>query len=223
MRVLIVEDDLALVTLLRDGFREHGFQVVTAGTLAEGRSRALLGQFTVIVLDVLLPGGNGIDLCRTLRERGVIAPILMLTALDAVEDRVRGLEAGADDYLAKPFAFRELMARVHALSRRPPALAQARLQVLDLEIDFAERRVRRAGRAITLTAREFDLLAFFARHLGRVVTRREITADIWDENHDPMSNALEVLVRRLRAKIDDGFEPPLVGTLRGAGYRFGPE
>ena len=145
----------------------------------------------------------------------------MLTARDAIDDRVRGLEAGADDYLIKPFAFRELLARVRALARRRPAIAPQRVALADLEVDLSTRHVARAGRSITLTAREFALLEFFARHEGVVVDRAAIAAHVWDDNHDPFTNVLEVLVRRLRRKINDEFEPKLIHTVRGAGYRFG--
>jgi two-component system copper resistance phosphate regulon response regulator CusR len=145
----------------------------------------------------------------------------MLTAREAVDDRVFGLESGADDYMVKPFAFRELLARVQALARRAPALLPARRTVADLEVDLRTREVRRAGRALQLTAKEFSLLEFFVRHEGQVVDRAAITAHVWDDNHDPFTNVLEVLVRRLRAKVDDGHEPKLIHTLRGAGYRFG--
>ncbi|MBX6365515.1 MAG: response regulator transcription factor, partial [Gemmatimonadetes bacterium] len=152
---------------------------------------------------------------------GNAVPILMLTARDAIEDRVEGLGAGADDYLAKPFDFRELLARVRALARRPPGLVPEVYRGDGLEVDLARRRVWRGGRAIELTAREFALLECFVRHPGRVLDRATLTAHVWDDNHDPFSNALEVLVKRLRAKLDDGFEPKLIHTLRGAGYRFG--
>ncbi len=220
MRLLLVEDDTELSAVLEAGFTEHGIQVARAATLPDGRARALLDPFDVMVLDVMLPGGSGFDLCRELRQREIATPILMLTARDAVDDRVRGLEVGADDYLTKPFAFRELLARIRALARRPTLVAET-VRVADLEIDLAARRVVRAGRPIELTAKEFALLAFFAHHVGQVVDRAAITAHVWDENHDPFTNVLEVLVRRLRRKIDDAFEPKLIHTLRGAGYRFG--
>jgi len=146
----------------------------------------------------------------------------MLTALDAVDDRVRGLEVGADDYLTKPFAFRELLARLKALARRRPALTPAVHRISDLEVDLAARRVRRGDSVLTLSAKEFALLELFVTHPGQVLDRATITAHVWDDNHDPFTNVLEVLVRRLRRKIDDGFEPKLITTQRGAGYRFGP-
>ena len=220
MRLLLVEDDPELASILEAGFRDHGIHVARAATMPAGRAEASHTTFDVIVLDVMLPGGSGIDLCRELRGRGVATPILMLTARDAVDDRVTGLEGGADDYVTKPFAFRELVARVRALARRPPALMPRVVTIEDLEVDLASRRVRRAGHTIELTAKEFALLEFFVLHRGEVVDRAAITAHVWDDNHDPFTNVLEVLVRRLRRKIDDAFEPKLIQTLRGAGYRF---
>ena len=221
MRLLLVEDDPELAAILEAGFREQGIHVARAATMPEGRAQAALVTFDVIVLDVMLPGGSGLDLCRELRQRDVATPILMLTARDAVDDRVVGLEVGADDYVTKPFAFRELVARVRALARRRPALVPTVVRLADLEVDLSTRRVRRAGQAIDLTAKEFALLEFFVLHPGQVVDRAAITAHVWDDNHDPFTNVLEVLVRRLRRKIDDAFDPKLIQTMRGAGYRFG--
>jgi len=221
MRVLIVEDDPELAALLRDGLRAQRIDPTVAATFAAGREQAVLTSFDVIILDVRLPDGTGFALCGELRRQGVTTPVLMLTALDAVDDRVRGLEFGADDYLTKPFAFRELVARVKALARRRPALTPAVHHVADLEVDIAARQVRRGGRPVTLSAKEFALLELFVTHAGQVLDRATITAHVWDDNHDPFTNVLEVLVRRLRRKIDDGFEPKLITTLRGAGYRFG--
>src|SRR6478752_6999041 len=180
MRVLLVEDDPGLAAIIKTGLAEHGVQVVTVANYADGKMKALLGTFDVVILDVMLPGGSGFDLCRELRSREVSTPILMLTARDAVDDRVAGLEVGLD-----------------------------------------AQRVRRAGRPIELTAKEFSLLEFFVLHHGQVVDRAAITAHVWDENHDPFTNVLEVLVRRLRRKIDDEFPTKLIQTVRGAGYRFG--
>ena len=223
MRVLIVEDDAELAGLLRDGLREHRIDPTVAATFADGVARAQSGDYDVIILDVRLPGGSGFDLCDRLRQGGLTTPVLMLTALDAVDDRVRGLAAGADDYLTKPFAFRELVARLHALARRRAlTLAPAKLALNDLEVDVGSRAVRRGGRPIALTAKEFALLEFLLRHPGQVVERSAITAHIWDDNHDPFANVLEVLMRRLRSKIDDGFDMKLIHTVRGAGYRIGP-
>src|SRR5437899_10698511 len=221
VRVLIVEDDAALAELLRDGLRAQRIDPTLATTFTAGLDRATAGRYDAIILDVRLPGGSGFDLCADLRRHGITTPVLMLTALDAVDDRVRGLEVRADDYLTKPFAFRELLARLKALARRRPALAPSLYRVADLEVDVAAREVRRGGRPITLTAKEFALLELFVLHQGRLLDRATITAHVWDDNHDPFVNVLEVLVARLRRKIDDGFEPKLITTLRGAGYRFG--
>ena len=221
MRVLIVEDDPALAGVLREGLAEHDIQSIVAGTFDGGLLQGASSALDVILLDVLLPGGSGFDLCRRLRKKRVTTPIIMLTAKDAVDDRVAGLEAGADDYLTKPFAFRELLARIRAVVRRPPALAPEVVRVADLVVDLGRRTVRRGREEIRLTAKEFSLLEFFVRHAGQVVDRAAITAHVWDENHDPFTNVLEVLVRRLRRKIDDDYDPKLIQTLRGAGYRFG--
>ncbi len=221
MRLLIVEDDPELAAVLGRGFNEHGIETSHAATAPDGRRQAQLGAFDVVLLDVMLPGGTGFDLCRELRRGGLVTPILMLTARDTVDDRVHGLDAGADDYLSKPFAFRELLARVRALARRRPAIVPQVVVVADLRIDLAAHRVQRGGRPVELTAKEFALLECLALHAGQVVDRAAISAHVWDDNHDPFTNVLEVLVRRLRRKIDDDFEPKLVQTLRGAGYLLG--
>jgi len=221
MRVLLVEDDPGLSAIIKTGFTEQGLQVVTEMNYPDGKMKAVLGTFDVIILDVVLPGGTGFDLCQELRKRKIATPILMLTARDTVDDRVSGLDVGADDYLTKPFAFRELLARVRALGRRRGAPLPETLRVSDLEVDLDAHRVRRAGKPIELTAKEFSLLEFFVLHPGQVVDRAAITAHVWDENHDPFTNVLEVLVRRLRGKIDDDYPVKLIQTVRGAGYRFG--
>ncbi len=221
MRILLIEDDSSLAELIRSGLEEHSIKVTVAYTFQDGRVQAMLGTFDVIVLDVMLPGGSGFDLCAYLRKRNIATPILMLTARNSVDDRVSGLDSGADDYLAKPFAFRELVARLRALSRRKAKPIPTVIRVADLEVNIEAQRVKRAGCPIDLTAKEFSLLEFFVLHAGQVVDRASITAHVWDDNHDPFTNVLEVLVRRLRKKIDDEFEPKLLQTLRGAGYRFG--
>src|SRR5215831_15745288 len=171
MRVLLVEDDPELAEIIENGLNEQGFTVVRESGFDAGRSRAMLGAFDVVILDVLLPGGSGFDLCRAMRARGVGTPVLMLTARDSVDDRVEGLNAGADDYLTKPFAFRELVARIHALARRPRTAVPEVIAVVDLEVDVRARRVRRAGKSIELTAKEYALLEFLARHREQVVDR----------------------------------------------------
>lgn len=221
VRVLLVEDDGALASVIASGLKEHHIEVVEAATFQEGSRRATLAQYSVIIIDVMIPGGTGFDLCRKLRERGETTPILMLTAKAAVEDRVHGLESGADDYLAKPFAFQELVARIRALSRRQAVLVDDTREIANLKVNLRTREVDRAGRPIELTSKEWELLEVLVRNEGSVLSRAAITERVWDENHDPFTNVLEVLVRRLRRKIDEDFEPKLIHTVRGAGYRFG--
>ena len=221
MRILLVEDDRSLADIVASGLEEKDVRVVVAHTFSEGKMEAVMNTFDVLVLDVMLPGGSGFELCKYLRDREIATPILMLTARNSVDDRVAGLESGADDYLAKPFAFRELLARLRALARRKAAPIPNVIKIADLEVNIGAQRVKRGGRDIDLTAKEFSLLEFFVLNAGHVVDRAAITAHVWDDNHDPFTNVLEVLVRRLRRKIDDDFEPKLLQTLRGSGYRFG--
>jgi DNA-binding response OmpR family regulator len=221
VKVLLVEDDRRIGSMVQEGCRDHEIDVVLRYDATSGRREALLSGFDVLVLDVLLPDGSGVDLCRALRERGLTTPILICTARDAVEDRVRGLDAGADDYLVKPFAFPELLARLRALSRRSTAFQPETAEVADLRVNLRSRAVHRSGVEISLSSREWDLLEFFLRNQDTVLDRASISSYVWDDNHDPASNALEVLVRRLRRKLDEGFSPPLIHTHRGAGYRFG--
>jgi DNA-binding response OmpR family regulator len=220
MRALLVEDDAALAGVLRTGLAEQGFRVDAAASYHDGLTRGRRDAFDVIVLDVMLPGGSGFDLCRELRKARITTPVLMLTARDSVDDRVRGLDAGADDYLPKPFAFKELLARLRAILRRQQRRDEL-VRVADLEVDLGAHRARRGGKDIELTAKEFLLLEFFALNADKVMDRAAITAHVWDDNHDPFTNVLEVLVRRLRRKIDDGHATKLIHTIRGAGYRLG--
>jgi two-component system copper resistance phosphate regulon response regulator CusR len=219
--VLLVEDDTVLAADVATGLRGAGMRVDHAASARECRRLLSREGFDVLILDVMLPGESGFALCASLREADVRTPILMLTARDAVDDRVTGLDAGADDYLTKPFALQELIARVHALARRRYTLAPRIVRVADLEVDLKARRVKRGDTRIELTAKEFALLECFALHPGVVLDRAAITAHVWDENHDPFTNVLEVLMGRLRRKIDDGFTPKLIHTMRGAGYRLG--
>jgi DNA-binding response OmpR family regulator len=220
VRVLVVEDEPKLANLLARGLREEGYAADVAGRGEDALWMAAATPYDAIVLDVMLPGLDGFATCRELRAKGVWTPVLILTARNAVEDRIEGLDTGADDYLAKPFSFKELLARLRAITRRLPRHVDI-VRVADLEVDLGAHRARRAGKEIALTAKEFALLEFFVLHRDRVVDRAAITAHVWDENHDPFTNVLEVLVRRLRRKIDDGHEQKLIQTLRGAGYRLG--
>ena len=222
MNVLLIEDDAELAGLIDKGLSELGIRVTRAQSAAAGLSRMATGEHDVVILDIMLPGGDGFALCAEARRREIRTPVLMLSARSAVEDRVHGLDAGGDDYLAKPFAFPELVARIRALSRRPPGLVDEVRTFADLQVNLRTHAVHRGGRPVKLTSMEWRLLEFFVRNSGSVVDRAAITAYVWDDNHDPLSNMLEVLVSRLRRKLDDGPAPPLIETIRGAGYRFGP-
>lgn len=222
MRLLIVEDERALAESLAKGLRQAAHAVDLAATLAGARERVAREPYDAILLDIGLPDGSGLDLARELRARADRTPILVLTARDAVTDRVAGLDAGADDYVVKPFALEEVLARLRALERRAPELRPATLDVGDLEVDPATRTARRAGEPIALTTTEYALLEFLARHPGTVLGRAEISAHVWDENYDPFSNVIDVYVARLRRKLDRPGLPPLLHTVRGAGYTLDP-
>jgi two-component system copper resistance phosphate regulon response regulator CusR len=218
MRILIVEDEPVAATVLAKGLREHAYAVDVAGDGLVALEQAIVNDYDLMILDVLLPGINGVELCGRLRAEGITAPILMLTARGEPDQRVQGLDAGADDYLAKPYHFPELLARVRALLRRGPALASSVLTVDDLTIDTRARRIERAGRAIQLTTKEYALLEYLARRGGEVVGRGDIAEHVWDDSSDPMSNLIEVYIQRLRRKVDDGHAVKLIHTRRGAGY-----
>src|SRR5688572_27031862 len=220
MRLLFAEDDKQLLTAIARGLREAGHEVEQATTGGQALTLALAGEYDVIILDVLLPGKSGIVVCRAIRESGNRIPILMLTALDAVDHRIAGLDAGADDYLTKPFDFGELLARLRALTRRHRDTAPPRLVIGDLEIDNERRTVKRAGREITLTAREFTLLQYLAQHVGRVVTRAELMEHVWDDTQTNYSNIIDVYAGRLRRKIDEGERDAIFTTVRGVGFRL---
>ena len=221
MRLLIIEDEQRIATYLQQGLVEAGFSVSLASTAADGLQQALSDEPDLIVLDVMLPDLSGWEVLRTLRAAGRVLPVLFLTARDSVEDRVRGLELGADDYLIKPFAFTELLARIRTLLRRgQPQQVMTHLQVADLEMDLLKRRVSRAGQRINLTAREFALLELLMRMQGEIFSKALIASQIWDMNFDSDTNVVEVAIRRLRAKIDDPFEVKLIHTARGMGYRL---
>ena len=219
MKLLIVEDEPKTGDYLRQGLTEAGFLADLARTGTDGLHLAITGDYDLLVLDVMLPGLNGWQLLETLRRSGNALPVLFLTARDQVEDRVKGLELGADDYLVKPFAFSEFLARVRTLLRRgKSSLEPTVLQIADLELDLLRRRVQRGGRRIDLTAKEFALLELLLRRQGEVLPRSLIASQVWDINFDSDSNVIEVAIRRLRAKMDDDFEPKLLRTIRGMGY-----
>ncbi|MDI6894498.1 MAG: response regulator transcription factor [Bacillota bacterium] len=220
MRLLVVEDEPRIAAFLRQGLTEEGYAVDVAKDGEQAVEFALSAPYDAIVLDILLPKKDGFDVCADLRRRGIRTPILMLTARGAVDDRVRGLDTGADDYLMKPFAFPELLARLRALLRRPAASLPTRLQVGDLVLDPVTRRVERAGRSIELTHREFSLLELFMRHPGQVLSRTQIAEHVWNFNFYHQSNVVDVYVRYLRQKIDEAFQPRLIHTVRGVGYKM---
>ena len=218
MRILIVEDEQKTGDYLKQGLSEAGFVADLARDGVDGLHLALSEDYDLVVLDVMLPRMDGWQLLREIRDKGKRMPVLFLTARDQIEDRVKGLEFGADDYLVKPFAFSELLARVRALLRRGKTSEPELLQIADLELDLLRRRVTRAGKRIDLTAKEFALLELLLRRQGEVLPRSLIASQVWDMNFDSDTNVIEVAVRRLRAKIDDAFEPKLIRTVRGMGY-----
>ena len=220
MRVLVVEDEATIADFLVRGLAEQGYAVDLARDGAAALDLLAVASVDVVVLDVMLPRVNGLDVCRSMRERGDATPVLMLTARDAVEDRVRGLDTGADDYLVKPFAFSELVARIRALSRREPAATGPTLRVGDLELDTTTRAVRRGTAAIELTAKEYALLEYLMRNPGRVLTRTMITERVWNYDAFNVANVIDVYIGHLRRKIDDGHDEKLIQTVRGAGYKI---
>lgn len=218
MRILIAEDDEKVLSFVLKGFKEQG---ITAEGVRDGREayfRATQETYDCLVLDIMMPHWSGLEVLSQIRKKGILTPVLFLTARDAVGDRVKGLEAGADDYLAKPFAFSELLARVRALARRGQGQAAAELTVADLTLDPVRRRVTRAGRAIELTPKEFALLQFLMEREGEAVTRTALTEQVWGYDFDSMTNVIDVHIRRLREKMDEPFKRPLIHTLRGVGY-----
>lgn len=218
MQLLVIEDDSKTASFLKRGFTEEGFVVTVAPDGLEGRRLIEQNKYDLIVLDIMLPGLDGMQLLKWLREAGVQTPVLVLTARDAVAERVAGLEIGADDYLVKPFAFSELLARARTILRRPPVREPSTLRVADLELDLTAHRATRAGQRLDLTAREFILLSLLVRHAGEVLTRTMIAQSVWDINFQAETNVVDVSVRRLRSKVDDPFQKKLLRTVRGVGY-----
>jgi DNA-binding response OmpR family regulator len=220
MRILIVEDEPALADLLARALREAAWAPDVVGTGRAALEALAINDYDLAILDIGLPDMDGLEVCRRWRARGGRTPVLMLTARQGLGDRVAGLDAGADDYLPKPFAMEELMARLRALARRPPSALDVTLRLADLEVDTSARIARRAGRLIRLTAREYGLLEYLLRNAGRVVSRAQILEHVWDDNFDPVGNVVDVLVGRVRRKVDIAGLAPLLHTVRGAGYRL---
>ena len=220
MRILLVEDERQIADFIVRGLAENGYSVDVAHDGEEALHWPEVAEFDIIILDVMLPSVDGVEVCRTLRRQGLRTAILMLTARDAVEDRVRGLDSGADDYLIKPFAFAELLARLRALSRREPVLLGTELKVGDLVLDTTTRQVTRTGASVELTAKEFALLECLMRHPNQVLSRTVIAEHVWNYDFDNATNVIDVHVKNLRKKIDEGFEPKLIHTVRGVGYRI---
>jgi heavy metal response regulator len=215
---LLIEDEPGVAAFVERGLREAGFAVDSAVDGENGCRMACAEPYDLVVLDLLLPGRDGFSVLREIRSRGLTMPIIFLTARDAVDDRVKGLDLGADDYLRKPFSFAELLARIRALLRRGAALTANPIAVGELSVDMATRQVQRGGRRIDLSAREYALLEYLARHAGQVLSRTMILEKVWDMNQDPLTNVVDVHINRLRKKIDHGFAQPLVHTIRGVGY-----
>ncbi len=220
MRILLVEDEPSAAKMLANGLRKQTYAVDVARDGDEAVYQASVNDYDLIILDVMLPLKNGFEVCSELRAAGSAVPVLMLTARDAVRDRIAGLDSGADDYLTKPFDFHELLARARALLRRGQTLKPETIEVADLRIDTRSHEVRRGGELIELTAKEYALLEYLTRRAGEVVTRAEIAEHVWDERFDPFSNLIEVYIQRLRRMIDEGRQIKLIRTLRGEGYRL---
>ena len=218
MRVLIIEDEVKTAAFLRKGLKEEGYAVDVAHRGDEGLNLALSREYDLIVLDVMLPGLDGWEVIKKIRSTHRDTPVLFLTARDAVQDRIKGLELGADDYLVKPFAFSELLARIHTILRRGPVRTEEKIRIADLEIDLMAHRVTRGGQRIDVTPKEFALLSLLARRSGEVLTRTRIAERIWDIDFESDSNVVDVHMRRLRAKVDEPFEQKLIHTVRGVGY-----
>jgi DNA-binding response OmpR family regulator len=224
VRILVIEDDPTVGEFVRRGLEEQRWQAELVNNGLEGERMALSQPYDLVILDMRLPGRNGLEVLRTLRARGFERPVLVLTAQDAVDAKVETLRAGADDYVTKPFAFEELLARVEVLARRPTQEAPAtRLKIADLEMDLLARSVTRAGKRIEIQPREFRLLEHLLRHVGQVVTRTMLLEKVWDYHFDPQTNVIDVHVSRLRQKIDKGFDKPLIHTVRNAGYMIRAE
>lgn len=221
MRILIIEDNPKMAGAIQRGLREHGYAVEVCHSGFEGEDLAAVEKFDLLLLDLMLPDRDGVDVCRNLRRRCVSTPILMLTALSGTEDKVAGLDAGADDYLTKPFEFEELLARIRSLLRRGEATEGRFLRCEDLELDLYTRKAKRGETEHELSNKEFALLEYLMRNPNRVLSRTQIAESVWDMNFEPESNVIDVYVSSLRKKLDRDFDKGLIHTIKGAGYRFG--
>lgn len=221
MRVLVIEDNPKMASAIKKGLQEHGFAADSSGTGTDGEHLAASGVYDLILLDLLLPDRDGVEVCRNLRRRGISAKVLMLTALNSTLDKIKGLDSGADDYLTKPFEFDELLARMRALLRRGDASEARHLRHEDLELDLFTRMAKRDGRTIELSNKEFSLLEYLMRNPNRVLSRTQIGEKVWDMNFEGGSNVVDVYISSLRRKLDHGQIPELIHTFRGVGYRLG--
>ncbi len=222
-RILVVEDEAKIANFIQKGLREEGYTVEVASDGAQGLRRALAEPFDLMVLDLTLPEMDGLEVCRTVRDKGLFLPVVMLTARDGVEDKVRGLDIGADDYVTKPFEFEEFLARVRSHLRKSRQRSQTVLHIADLVLDTRSRRVERGGRLIELSLKEMALLQFLMEHQGEVLSRLEISERVWDIHFDTTTNVIDVHINRLRKKVDYGYTPQLIHTVRGSGYMLKEE
>lgn len=220
MHILVVEDEKKISDFIKRGLKEEGYAVSTAYDGEDALYQIETNPYDVIILDVMIPKKNGVEVCKAARAKHISTPILMLTAKDAVEDKVAGLDAGADDYLVKPFAFEELLARLRVLLRQPASAQATQILVGDLSMDLLSHKVHRAGKEINLTTKEFAMLEYLMRNAGKIITRTMISEHVWDIHFDTMTNVIDVYINYLRKKIDEGFDKKLIMTVRGRGYRI---
>ena len=218
MRILLVEDDRRIARFVAKGLREQAYAVDVTGDGDDAFYKVSINDYDAVILDVMIPGRDGFQVCRDMRSAGIAVPVIMLTARDTVQDRITGLDSGADDYLIKPFAVTELLARLRALLRRGQVVRPATIRIADLFLDTHAQSATRSGRELSLTSKEYALLEYLVREGGRVVSRAEIAEHVWDENFDPLTNLIDVHINRLRRKVDTGFATKLIHTRRGAGY-----
>ena len=224
MRILLVEDDRRIARFVAKGLREQAYAVDVTGDGDDAFYKVSINDYDAVILDVMIPGRDGFQVCQDMRSAGIAVPVIMLTARDTVQDRITGLDSGADDYLIKPFAVTELLARLRALLRRGQVVRPATIRIADLFLDTHAQSATRSGRELSLTSKEYALLEYLAREVGRVVSRAEIAEHVWDENFDPLTNLIDVHINRLRRKVDNGFSTKLIHTRRGAGYiLFSPD